>query len=62
MSPRTVILLLAILVTIVGVSGAFFWGLFVGVRAVLGVLLRLGLAIIILVILFALVIAWALKR
>ncbi len=53
MSPRLVILLLAILVTIIGVGGAFLWGVFAGVRAVLGVLFRLGLALILVVLVLA---------
>lgn len=53
MSPRLVILLLAILVTIIGVGGAFLWGVFAGVRAVLGALFRLGLALILVVLVLA---------
>ncbi|MEM0482267.1 MAG: hypothetical protein QXM16_05220 [Nitrososphaerota archaeon] len=53
MSPRLIIILLAILVTIIGVGGAFLWGVFVGVRAVLGALFRLGLILIFVVLVLA---------
>lgn len=53
LSPRLVIILLAILVTFIGVGGAFLWGVFAGVRAVLGVLVRLGLFLILVVLVLA---------
>lgn len=62
MNPRLVIILLAILVTVLGVSGAFLWGVFSGVRAVLGALLRLGIVLIILVIFLALYLTRSWKR
>ncbi len=55
MNPRLLLFLLIILVTVLGVLGAFFWGAFAGVRAVLGALLRLGLALIVVVIILALI-------
>ncbi|MCS7146007.1 MAG: hypothetical protein RMJ28_05795 [Nitrososphaerota archaeon] len=54
MNPRLIILALAILVTVLSVGGAFLWGVFAGVRAVLGALLRLGLILILVVIILAL--------
>ncbi len=53
LSPRLVIILLAILVTFIGVGGAFLWGVFAGVRAVLGVLFRLGIILILVVLVLA---------
>ncbi|MEM2358173.1 MAG: hypothetical protein ABIM59_08400 [candidate division WOR-3 bacterium] len=53
MNLRLLIILLVILATFLSVGGAFLWGVFTGVRAVLGVLFRMGLLLILLVIVFA---------
>lgn len=62
MSPRLLILVLVILVTLLGIGGAFLWGVFAGVRAVLGALLRLGLVLIFVVIVLALLLMGSGKR
>ncbi|MEM1517916.1 MAG: hypothetical protein QXI27_01645 [Nitrososphaerota archaeon] len=56
MSPRSLMILIIILVTFVSAFSIFTWGLLTGIRAVLGIFLRLGLLIFIILLLLGLVV------
>jgi len=55
MNPKSLMILLIILVTFVSAFSIFTWGVLTGIRAVFGVILRLGLLIFVILLLLGLV-------
>lgn len=56
MNPKSLMILVIILVTFVSAFSIFTWGLLTGIRAVLGIFLRLGLLVFIILLLLGLVV------
>jgi len=56
LNPKSMMILLIILVTFVSAFSVFTWGVLTGIRAVLGIFLRLGLVIFIILLLLGLVV------
>lgn len=56
MSPKALLILLIILVTFISAFSIFTWGVLTGLRAFLGIILRLGLIVIIILLLLGLVV------